>query len=136
MTAPTPNAELAYKVLDYIKAHPDLHDQGEFLHPSRELDQLFDRCEFVPVTTDVVIQHCGTTACFAGWTALLSGKTLHASGNVREEGGRTIDIERAAAGLLRINEYAASDLFYGAKDLDEVDAAVAEIFGPRPDAAA
>lgn len=136
MTAPTPNAELAYKVLDYIEAHPEQHDQDEFLHASRELDELFDRREFVPVTTDVVIQHCGTTACFAGWTALLSGKTLHASGNVRDDDGRTIDIERAAADLLGIDQEAACDLFYGADDLGEVRDAVAEIFGPRPDAAA
>lgn len=33
----TPNAELAYQVLDYIDAHPDQHDQSDFVRRPAEL---------------------------------------------------------------------------------------------------
>jgi hypothetical protein len=49
MTAP--NAELAYKVLDHIDANPDSWRQMYWLRRTE----------------------CGTAACFAGWTSLLSG---------------------------------------------------------------
>jgi hypothetical protein len=55
MTAPTPNAELAYKVLDHIDAHPQQWRQGWWF---TELD-------------------CGTAACFAGWACVLSGYKPH-----------------------------------------------------------
>jgi hypothetical protein len=48
------NAELGRKVLDYVTAHREQLDMGDFGRYER----------------------CGTVACLAGWTLLLSGYTL------------------------------------------------------------
>jgi hypothetical protein len=45
-----PNAELAYRVLDHIDAHPQNWEQGRWIGQ----------------------EECGTVACFAGWAVLLS----------------------------------------------------------------
>ena len=46
----TRNVELLQKVMDYIEAHPEKHDQTDWF--------------------------CGTAACFAGHAALMSGWTI------------------------------------------------------------
>lgn len=116
MTAPTPNAELAYAVLDQIDAHPESWDQ---------------------LTWD-----CGTTACFAGWAVRLSGGSsvdgVHvSSGPVELENLR---IEFAAYKALGIDEVGASYgnpertwLFDIENDREKLGELVAEIFGPRPE---
>ena len=50
------NAALAYRVLDHIEAHPSEWYQGYWYKENS----------------------CGTTACFAGWTVLLSGQGVEA----------------------------------------------------------
>ena len=48
------NTELLQQTMQYIINHPDQHDQADW-----------------------AVQHdCGTTACFAGWAAILSGWTV------------------------------------------------------------
>jgi|GEM_PF-3357940 hypothetical protein len=124
MTAPTPNAELAYRVLDHIDAHPEQHDQGTW----------------IKVGTD-----CGTVACFAGWTCLLAGDTpaiplitIHnevSRVTVVEDGNEDHAHDRSvkyrAAELLGLYSGEWRQLFYvGSRAA--LGRVVAEIFGPRP----
>jgi hypothetical protein len=121
VTAPTPNAALAYKVLDHIDAHPEQHEQSVW----------------------TTMTYCGTAACFAGWTCLLSGDRL-----VEDEDGDT-DVEVWVGGnIRRIPERAAEllgipyaplfvlpyghDLFNPGNEREDLGRLVAEIFGPRP----
>lgn len=117
----TPNAELAYRTLDHIDAHPEDHDQ------------------------DVWIQkvECGTAGCFAGWACLLSGDVADINSDddfeaeyVRTEDGERIYIPRRAAEVLginydRANEY-AHELFRPENTREDLGRLVADIFGPRP----
>jgi hypothetical protein len=115
----TPNAELAYKVLDHIDAHPEQWDQGVFLRSGG----------------------CGTAGCFAGWACLLSGEkqrpsqvdfdTMHLADGTR--------VPDRAQELLRASRYVNEgtddecDLFSEYNDRADLDRLVAEIFGPRPE---
>lgn len=118
MTDIKPNAELAWRTMDQINAHPELHRQGWW----------FTR------------QECGTAACFAGWTCLLSGDTPRASENdlsdesswVVTSVGTVLRAEDRAIALLGITESAADELFAGGNDREDLRDIVTEIFGPRP----
>ncbi len=61
--------ELAEKVLEYVTAHPELHDQRNWISNSA-----------------VSPNRCGTTACLAGWAVVLNAKNTErpASGILRE----------------------------------------------------
>jgi hypothetical protein len=118
MTAP--NAELAYKVLDYIEAHPERHDQNAWVGEGGPVD-----------ATAESVESCGTTACFGGWTVLLSGLAIDIAAGVVLDGER-LDVSTAAGKLLGLSEGQKENLFFGADDLDDVRFEVAEIFGPRP----
>jgi hypothetical protein len=115
-----PNAELAYRVLDQIEAHPELHKQGEWL-----------------VKTD-----CGTAGCFAGWAVMLSGAepqqlSARAVSDMVLYDGRLRFVPGLARDLLRSECVADEgadgvDLFETYHSLVELRVLVAEIFGPRP----
>jgi hypothetical protein len=130
----TPNAELAYKVLDHIDAHPEQWDQKAWLKG-----------------TD-----CGTAACFAGWAVVLAGHdvtfdtepeadgshyyaTIDGSGSrtVSATAARDLGIEdafvpcRNCAGCGYTSD-ASHDLFDSDNDREDLGRIVAEIFGPRP----
>lgn len=122
MTAP--NAALAYRVLDHIDAHPEQHDQSQW----------------IATTAD-----CGTIACFAGWTCLLSGDSPAWSPyeNVEDEADtgtvtvvehgmpHDMTVSTRSTELLGIGLHDAGRLFY-ANDREDLGRRVAEIFGPRP----
>lgn len=124
MTAPTPNAELAYAVLDQIDAHPETWVQ----------------------TTWIKKTECGTAGCFAGWAVLLSGiqpaylTNLSDSTSYVEVGEESARIDRTAEDLLggryvdEGDEDYEQDLFDGDNDRETLGRLVAEIFGPRPGA--
>jgi hypothetical protein len=124
-----PNAELAYRVLDHIDAHPEQHDQSDFVRRPAGTSSL--TAESMP---------CGTTACFAGWTVLLSGYTLdfgYQHWPTVEDDGRRVDVDDLAAELLGIGTRGVIDdaphaLFYEARNRDELADQIEEIFGPRP----
>lgn len=119
MTAPTPNAELAYKVLDHIDAHPESWDQN--------------------------IWDCGTAACFAGWAVRFSGGATH--GDIVTDGPAELvgmHVELAAHAVLGIDEEKAWEpyerhtgdwLFSPDLDREGLGKSIAEIFGPRPEPA-
>lgn len=128
MTAPTkPNAELAYRVLDHIDAHPESWNQRRWWEAG-----------------------CGTRGCFAGWAVKLSGgdmvrhvdefgigETVVSAGLGDELVGRPAAL--VAAKLLRIDDlledvYDAEDveLFHPNNDREDLGELVEKIFGPRP----
>lgn len=125
----TPNAELAYKVLDRIDADPASWNQGWWL-----------------IRTD-----CGTTACFAGITCLLSGdrpdfdrpdapldpdKGWTYSGVVCTADGSGRDVVPRAESLLGVSTEDADRLFHAANTREHLGRLVSAIFGPRPVSAA
>lgn len=125
MTAPTPNAELAYRVLDHIDAHPKNWDQHHW---------------------------CGTAKCFAGWAVELSGETpdhnqeiggVHVSQRAAELLGFESEFDMGQfaeakyeerGGEFDVDGYATEDLdlFSAVLTREDLDRVVAEIFGPRP----
>lgn len=116
----TPDAELAYKTLDLIKANPDAFNMADWFDSrddeAIELDDLTDG-------------GCGTTACFAGWAIALSGYKL-GGGIWRGDEHLGYSYEQFATKLLRLDPDRANYLFY-VQD-GEIADAVAEVFGPRP----
>lgn len=116
MTAP--NAELAYRVVDHIDAHPELWNQGVYIGKAE----------------------CGTVACFAGWAVLLAGGEIDTSTEGVTIVGRPdiaagVHIERAAISLLGIQGEDVAlygDPFDGLLTRGELGERVEAIFGPRP----
>jgi hypothetical protein len=130
MARRTPNAELAYKVLDHIDAHPEQWNQGVYIGSGE----------------------CGTVGCFAGWTVLLSGaEPLYRDGGSITEmavvDGRPHAVADLAEDLLGASryvdqsdyeydgEYDGFDLFSACNTRENLDRLVFKIFGPRPGAA-
>lgn len=111
MTDQKPNAELAYKVLDHIDAHPEQWDQKHW---------------------------CGTAMCFAGWTVALSGIKVDEEGFIPLPGGGEEHLSNRASRLLGFadTEVVEYSLFSAIATRKELGAAVAEIFGPRPESPA
>lgn len=120
----TPNAELAYRVLDQIDAHPEQWQQLSWI--SR------------PAGDD-----CGTAGCFAGWTCMLSGDKpcwefadSEETVTVIVEGqGNSLDgmlVGMRAVELLGITTDQKHDLFHELNTREDLGRLVAEIFGPRP----
>lgn len=118
----TPNADLAYEVLDYIDAHPEQWDQSTY---QQELDGTMVRC-------------------FAGWAIALSGIEipLNADGDwlpIMRDGQR-VSPRQLASELLgldidrHINLGGAGyiDLFESRHSREDLGAYVAFVFGPRP----
>ena len=118
----------AYTVLDYIEAHPHLHDQNGWVRTPHT----FHPDPTSPVDRAYAETHCGTVACYAGWTALLNGDTVIYGAQVILDGGRKRTVEWRAADLLGLADDEIDRLFYQAGDIDELRDAVARIFGPRP----
>lgn len=126
MTDTKPNADLAYRVLDHIDAHPEQWEQDIYIGKAE----------------------CGTVACFAGWTVLLSGEKpffgQHDTGTETswlDHDGNRVHVPARAEELLRASRWAREgyddeeDLFSGANNRADLGRLVGEIFGPRPQAA-
>ena len=127
-----PNAKLAYQVLDHIDAHPEQWDQETYYE----------------------VNECGTTACFAGWTVILSKVELNAHGDVLLsslphevadlvgqirstepsplEDPQLAEIADVARVLLGIDRDQRGSLFYADNDREDLGTLVGELFGPRP----
>lgn len=139
----TPNVALLRQTLAHIEAHPETWYQATWRNPNAE---------------------CGTSYCFAGWAATLSGAQWDKNSNdvavsslpqaVREEwsdynedvGDGWIHISDAAAQLLGLLQRhqedgytsysapAADDLFDPDNDLDDLRRIVAELCGVSAEA--
>lgn len=114
----------AYRVLDFIEAHPEKHDQSMWISNA-------DDPSMAGYDLRRTLNECGTTACFAGWDALLAGETFTSYGLLTQD--RRVDVYSAAALGLTVHE--AYRLFHGAQDMADVRKEFADIFGPRPDGA-
>jgi hypothetical protein len=122
VTAPTPNAELAYRVWDHILANPDQHASDVWIYRGDP--------------------ECGTAACVAGWACLLSGDEPvytfadEDEANTVEFDGNTDRVARRAAALLGIecdeDDVYGHPLFHVGNSVTVIGRLVAEIFGPRP----
>ncbi len=122
-------AHRAYAVLDFVMANPDMHDQGLWVADDGEDD--FENGTIID--RRYVEQHCGTTACFAGWAVLLSGRAIDADNCVitGTDPLAGLYVPHAAAELLRLSEVDADDLFLFSSRAD-LPAAIRRIYGPRP----
>lgn len=86
---------LAKHVRNHIAAHPEKHNQDfYFLEPYEEENEL----------------GCGTQACIAGWTAILSGARFAVGAEVETPDGN-LNVEAYAAAALGINVTEADFLF-------------------------
>lgn len=121
MTAP--NAELAYRVLDHIDAHPEQWEQGKWIGQAE----------------------CGTAACFAGWAVLLSGAEPRfymkgcSTADVVFDGRARVapDLAEELLGASRWVEAGDGesddiDLFAQDNTREDLGRLVVQIFGPRP----
>jgi len=127
----TPNAELAYAVLDHIDAHPEQWDQ----------ERWWRSADMAPGTA------CGTAGCFAGWAVALSGGQIargehtadaRVASGLAAWAGAYVPV--AAAALLGLSmedphsedEAENLELFDQDNTREDFGRLVAEIFGPRP----
>jgi hypothetical protein len=122
VTALTPNADLAYRVLDQIDAYPETWDQSTW--------------------------DCGTSACFAGWAVRLSGWKVNTDQGISQvvidgpEHVIGLEIDEAAQIALGSDCYLRrddaddpddpDDLFFSCNTREDLGRLVAGIFGPRP----
>ncbi len=110
-----PNAELAYKVLDHIDAHPETWDQGMWW--------------------------CGTSGCFAGWACALAGTDPDALSKDAHSDTYLPDVAATLLGfpiredMDAITDGAGEDawLFCSDNTREDLGRMVEQIFGPRPD---
>jgi hypothetical protein len=125
VTAPKPNAELAYRVIDTARAAQTLK-MGFWAMKAGGHG---------PVTlADLTAPSCGMTACMAGWTEALAGNSVDIGGNVYDAEGKYLGAaKRLAAERLGISRDESEDLFFGEEE--DLDDKIAAIFGPRPEAA-
>ncbi len=131
MTKTAEQVRRAYELLDFLHEHPEHHDQDFWI------DRGPNRLAF-PAGAARVLNTCGTTACAAGWTALLNGYEFVSFDYVSLPDLPDADVEPApevAADLLGLTGAEAIQLFHESADLAEVTDAIHEIFGPRPVAA-
>lgn len=120
MTAP--NAELAYLVLDRIDANPSEWNQRDWAYKGTS---------------------CGTSYCFAGWAVVLAGRELVWMDSDGQSFADYAQDERKMLGKQWIGDAAreelgiedSRELFHGDNTREDLGRLVAEIFGPRPDAA-
>jgi len=119
----TPNAELAYKVLDTATANHEHLNMGSWGWSVNGSPVRLD---------DLTGPDCGTVACLAGWTVAMAGYGVDSSGMVYDAKGDMVHVwvDALAAELLGITGDQRDRLFYAHEA--EIHSRIAEIFGPRP----
>jgi hypothetical protein len=112
----------AWQCYAWLEAHPKHHNQAYWAYAASGGNAL---------TLARLESECGTTACFAGAFQLLQGhRVQNWTGRVLDRGRRI-----GAAGWtqqdLGLTDEEAEWLFLGTADLEDVQKALTEIFGPR-----
>lgn len=106
------NRKMFYQIADLIEFAPELHDQSRYV----TLD-----CNTTSFRKDVIAGYevtCGTTQCIAGWAMQLDGgyeELLLEMATVLggcADGEDSLDVDKAAAGILGLNEEEAEHLFH------------------------
>lgn len=118
----------AWLVMDWITEHPGNHDQDGWIGFYRGTERV-DLPELV--TADDVLS-CDTTACFAGWTVLLSGRKIRIQYEFFTSVEGAGKVSACAAELLGLDETEARRLFYGSNDLGVIRDLLIKFYGPRP----
>jgi hypothetical protein len=94
-----PDFEKLDDVMNFIEAHPEMHAQ-----------------EIWGATSS-----CGTTACFAGWTALLNGYHLDARDNFRRDtDGQVVSPADVAQRILGLSYEQAGYMFWGTRSRSQL----------------
>jgi hypothetical protein len=134
MTAKTPQQiERAYELLDFLKNHPDSHDQEHWLY--RIAPAIGE-----PMTAARALNECGTTACAAGWTVLLAGGEIvlhegvpYALPTASVPGMLSgTSVHAVASRLLGLTQREEDMLFWEARNFADVADVIEYIFGPQP----
>lgn len=104
-----PNVELLERTIQFIKDNPDKHDQTNW---------------------------CGTSQCFAGWAATLSGwragsNSIFNSIMIRDDGQRSTASEAAMAEL-GITLEDATTLFEAGNEVEDLELMVKDIINGEP----
>lgn len=115
------NAELAWKTLDHIDQHPELHNQGWWFQQEETL---------------VLACYAGRAAMLAGAVPVFDSEFSSFSSYVRTPDGEMDFVGGYAERLLGVTNVQAAKLFYGGNTRDRLEELVRDIFGPRPVAAA
>jgi hypothetical protein len=110
------------RVLDWLEDHPDHHYQGHWVYDDgvqREVPTGLDGTPLPPWS-------CHTTACLAGWTAILHGWTPRsAAGWVVDRGRESSNVAWVATVALGLDPEEATILFYECEDIAEMRAVAA-----------
>lgn len=99
-------------VMDFIRNNPDKHDQDEWV-----------LCEGDGVWAGD--DGCVTTACIAGWTAIILGKATKCDVDVCVVDGKRKSIHSVARGILELSSHEARILFFC--DNAELETVVSDI---------
>jgi hypothetical protein len=137
-TQPSPG-ELKQQVYDLIRRHPDRHDQGTWVGSAftgkfgtaavSKIRARLRRRKSVPATQQSPDGLCGTTACVAGWGAILGsppGAVIVVQGwdaweaSIRYPDGTEKYIAEAAAELMELDDDQAEWLFRSDRSRTEV----------------
>lgn len=138
------NAELAWKIFDRIETEVRFAEETGL-----PMERGWDQTRWI--TVGLQESECGTTACFAGWTALETGCTPYISEHNRDwftlkglptahavevltpEGQRCL-VSVWAQRQLGLNDDERCELFgSGASTPEQLEAVLRRIFGPRPE---
>lgn len=112
------------KVLEYITANPDQHDQGRWLgswvqgtHQTERV--IHETGEVFEAVKEDQVWHCKTTGCAAGWAAVLNGwsPVMHKDGMVYRKGDGVRAVSEVAANVLGFNPQQAGEFFAGSNSL-------------------
>lgn len=123
-----PNSLLGWAAYDAATAHPESFKMSNWVTSQVWIDDYHS--DTVITLADLEENSCGTTACYAGWTAVLCGDKLGRGSFAFPLTGEARSIEGRAADLLGIDEAQANVLFGCTEEV--LRRHVEDIFGPRP----
>lgn len=134
------NRDELLRVWKHIQENPSRHDQGAWVRlDPRYCDRIAEAPRFFSSTTANALRYyvvddewqCGTTACFAGWTALLNGwRPVGPHQWVAVTNGVEVrDVDDIAIEILGLTRAEAFALFYANED--EIDQVINELVTDR-----
>lgn len=136
------NKALIRKVRNIVKNHPDRHNQEVWYTSKFDARNLYRASveklrkyatKPLPAEQAMPDGYCGTTACVAGWAAILSaprGTTLDGVEGLILPDGEGIDVQEYAAEQMGLDWDESDYLFHSARTREEIlsnlDAMLAE----------
>lgn len=121
------NYEELRRVWKHIETNPRQHDQGAWYSVPSTYFQVTGTRSGLPYTNEITYQltepewQCGTTACLAGWTAILNGwRPIEPNAAFVTDGEQVKIVYHVARKLLDLTEEQAMVLFDGDHTFDEL----------------